>query len=137
MVPNLGLAPGLIIIGVFAPVCEELLFRGVLARSLETRFRRPAAIAISALAFALAHESPYRLFAPLLIGAIAAYVTLRSRSVVPAIVLHALNNTILVLHSHVVSGTFTRWTLAHLDALIAPAVALVLAGVAISRVGEG
>lgn len=38
-----------------APVCEELLFRGLLLRSLRRRVSPAAAVGISALVFALAH----------------------------------------------------------------------------------
>jgi uncharacterized protein len=41
--------------GLIAPVCEELLFRGVLLRALRRRFSPVVAVALSALVFALAH----------------------------------------------------------------------------------
>jgi len=41
--------------GLVAPVCEELLFRGLLLRALRRRVSPTGAVAISALAFALAH----------------------------------------------------------------------------------
>jgi len=44
-----------IVAGLVAPVCEELLFRGLLLRALRRRVSPTAAVAISALAFALAH----------------------------------------------------------------------------------
>jgi membrane protease YdiL (CAAX protease family) len=46
----LALAAGLV-----APVCEELLFRGLLLRSLARRLPPAPAVAIAALVFALAH----------------------------------------------------------------------------------
>ena len=44
-----------IVAGAVAPVCEELLFRGLLLRSLQRRVSPTAAVVISALVFALAH----------------------------------------------------------------------------------
>jgi uncharacterized protein len=44
-----------LVAAVVAPVCEELLFRGLLLRSLRRRVSPAAAVAISALVFALAH----------------------------------------------------------------------------------
>jgi membrane protease YdiL (CAAX protease family) len=41
--------------GFLAPVFEELMFRGLLLRSLQRRFSPAVAIAVSALTFALAH----------------------------------------------------------------------------------
>jgi membrane protease YdiL (CAAX protease family) len=43
--------------GVIAPVCEELLFRGLLLRALRRRFSPVVAVAVSALVFALAHPA--------------------------------------------------------------------------------
>ena len=43
--------------GLIAPVCEELLFRGLLLRALQRRFSAAAAVVISALVFALAHPA--------------------------------------------------------------------------------
>jgi membrane protease YdiL (CAAX protease family) len=43
--------------GLVAPVCEELLFRGLLLRALRRRFSTVVAVVISALVFALAHPA--------------------------------------------------------------------------------
>jgi membrane protease YdiL (CAAX protease family) len=43
--------------GLIAPVCEELLFRGLLLRALQRRFSPAIAVAVSALVFALAHPA--------------------------------------------------------------------------------
>jgi membrane protease YdiL (CAAX protease family) len=40
-----------------APVCEELLFRGLLLRALQRRFSPVIAVSVSALAFALVHPA--------------------------------------------------------------------------------
>ena len=44
-----------LVAGLVAPVCEELLFRGLLLRALRRRVSPIMAVTISALAFALAH----------------------------------------------------------------------------------
>ena len=44
-----------LVAGLVAPVCEELLFRGLLLRALRRRVSPVAAVTISALVFALAH----------------------------------------------------------------------------------
>jgi membrane protease YdiL (CAAX protease family) len=43
--------------GLIAPVCEELLFRGLLLRALRRRYSPVVAVAVSALVFALAHPA--------------------------------------------------------------------------------
>lgn len=62
-----------VVAGLIAPVCEELLFRGLLLRALRRRFSPMVAVAIQALAFAIAHP----LLSP----------TLGDLAVVPALVL--------------------------------------------------
>src|SRR4051794_2572320 len=44
-----------LVAGIIAPMCEELLFRGLLLRALRRRVSPAGAVAISALVFALAH----------------------------------------------------------------------------------
>jgi hypothetical protein len=52
---GLHLALIALVAGLVAPVCEELLFRGLLLRALRRRFSPVAAVAVSALVFAVAH----------------------------------------------------------------------------------
>ena len=54
---GLKLAILVLVAGLLAPVCEELLFRGLLLRSLQRRFSAVVAVAVSALVFALAHPA--------------------------------------------------------------------------------
>ena len=54
---GLHLALLAIFAGLIAPVCEELLFRGLLLRALRRRFSPVLAVTISALVFALAHPA--------------------------------------------------------------------------------
>lgn len=75
---------------------EELLFRYIPLRLLLSHSKR-GALLISAILFALGHVSlfqiPYALFAGLILG----FVTLLSGSVLPAMILHFVNNTVSVL----------------------------------------
>ena len=52
---GLRLALLVLFAGLIAPVCEELLFRGLLLRALRRRFSPVVAVVVSALVFALAH----------------------------------------------------------------------------------
>jgi uncharacterized protein len=54
---GLKLALLVVVAGLLAPICEELLFRGLLLRSLQRRFSTVTAVAGSALVFALAHPA--------------------------------------------------------------------------------
>jgi membrane protease YdiL (CAAX protease family) len=83
----------LITVGFFAPVGEELLFRG-LGFSLLSRFGRWYAILITATSFALAHGL-LRGFLPLFVFGIGMGVLRdRTNSVYPAMLVHSAFNTI-------------------------------------------
>jgi len=84
-----------LVAGLVAPVCEELLFRGLLLRALRRRFSTVAAIAISALVFALAHpalDPSWGTFAivPALfaLGAISGAIAVRRGDLSVSIMLH-------------------------------------------------
>jgi membrane protease YdiL (CAAX protease family) len=77
---------------IVGPLCEELVFRGVLTRSLATAWSRPRALTVAALAFALHHASPYQLVDPFLFGLVVGYLTLQSGSIVPGLIVHAMGN---------------------------------------------
>ncbi len=79
------------------PLGEELVFRGVLARSLVKPLGRVLAIAISAVLFSVYHLSLAQAVPTLVIGLALALVAIESGSIWPGLVLHALNNTIVVV----------------------------------------
>jgi uncharacterized protein len=54
---GLKLAVLVIFAGIVAPVCEELLFRGLLLRALRRRMSPALAVGVQALVFALAHPA--------------------------------------------------------------------------------
>lgn len=90
---------------VFAPIVEELLFRGVLLRALLRKMAPATAVLVSAVIFALVHYlgDPNTLpFLPALtaLGAVLAVVALRSGNLSTSIFIHAgfnLTTTILFL----------------------------------------
>ena len=94
---------GYFAIGLFAPVCEELVFRGAILRSL-LQWSCPAgkgkpgnhwlAIAISAVFFALAHFNPAQMPHALLVGLLLGWMYYRTDSVVPGVVYHWVNNSV-------------------------------------------
>lgn len=79
-------------------VCEELLFRGVLFAEYRS-LGEANAVLITSICFAMLHFSltnfPVYLFAGILLGV----VTAVSRSVIPAVLLHLLSNTLNVFTS--------------------------------------
>lgn len=90
LVERIALAGGVV---VAAPLIEEALFRGLIQRLLEQRVHHWLAIGLTAVAFGALHgvESGLILsFWALPLG----WITWRSGSIRPAVVVHALNNLV-------------------------------------------
>jgi uncharacterized protein len=82
----------------FAPVFEELIFRGLLYGTLRTRLAWPVAAASSALVFALAHGYGVAGFASVFLsGVLWAWIYERTGSLLPCMVAHVVNNASVAL----------------------------------------
>lgn len=87
----------LLVVGaVLAPVVEEFVFRGLLYRAIRSRSGVVAASMITAIAFSLVHFTPLLIGVLFVFGLILAAVVERYKSLYPAIVLHALNNAVVI-----------------------------------------
>jgi membrane protease YdiL (CAAX protease family) len=78
-------------VAVAAPIVEELMYRGAGITLLE-RFGTLAAVVLTALAFGLAHGLVLALPALVLFGLVTAWLRLRTRSVLPPMLVHAAFN---------------------------------------------
>lgn len=93
----------LIAIAVIPPLAEELFFRGYLFRALIERWGGPATVVATAVAFGAFHAfgvsgvTLERLLPSLLMGLVLGMLAWQSGSVWPGVVLHALNNSLLLL----------------------------------------
>jgi len=90
------IAVRLVAIGLVPAVCEELVTRGVLARSFAPLSAR-LAVAVSATAFAALHLAPSRVAPMLAFGAVLAVFAVSTRTIWPAIVAHFTNNAVVLL----------------------------------------
>ena len=83
------------------PVAEELLFRGWLLSALAgerpTRGRLAAAVVVQAALFAVAHILPERMPATFSLGLVAGCLRVATGSLLPAVVLHSVHNTMPLL----------------------------------------
>jgi membrane protease YdiL (CAAX protease family) len=93
-----------IVAALVAPVCEELLFRGLLLRALRRRMSPTAAVIVQALAFALAHPmlSPTLgdfavVPALFLLGAVSGIVATRKGDLSASIMMHIGFNLVTTL----------------------------------------
>lgn len=94
MLLNYKLA-GFLMVCIFAPIFEEVIFRGIILRGmLNAKVTPIAAIVISGLIFGSAHLNPWQFVGAGLLGAIFGYVYYRTKSLALPIILHALNNSL-------------------------------------------
>ncbi len=81
---------------IVTPIVEELYFRGFLFRGLQSHHRLWIAYGASALIFALLHPPLIVMLETFIIGLLLAYLTQETKSVFPAIVIHAINNAVVM-----------------------------------------
>lgn len=82
-----------IIVGViFAPVVEELFFRGFLFQGFRQKHGWTNGMLLSSAIFALAHLDPVAIIPTFILGCLLAYMYHRTNSVWPGVILHVLVN---------------------------------------------
>lgn len=94
---------GYMAIGIFAPMVEEIVFRGAILRILLGLFSRSwhwVAIIFSALIFGAIHLNLAQGLHAFVIGLLLGWMYYRTSSVVPGILLHWINNTVAYLMFH-------------------------------------
>jgi membrane protease YdiL (CAAX protease family) len=99
MVEQASLLPTVLGLGLLPALVEEVVFRGVLARSLAARFDPIIAVVASAAVFAVYHVLPIQMVPTFVLGLWLGILTVRSRSILPAMVTHFINNLIAIVVS--------------------------------------
>ena len=77
---------------IIAPITEELVFRCFVLKNL-SRFNLRFGIIASGVMFGLVHGNPVQFVFASILGIILAYITVKSGSIIPAIILHFTVNT--------------------------------------------
>jgi membrane protease YdiL (CAAX protease family) len=95
----LTLALALLVVGGLAPIGEELFFRGLMLTRLRQVWSAGPAIVVTALAFGVIHGEWVHGVLATGLGLYLGLVTVRSGSVIPAMICHVANNTVSVLLS--------------------------------------
>lgn len=113
LVEQPALASALAMFALVPAVCEELVFRGVLARALGRHLTAPAAVVISSLVFAAYHLSLVQALPTFSLGCLLAVIALRADSIAPTILAHALNNAIAIVLSRHGLPALGAWLDAH------------------------
>lgn len=86
---------GYLILGLLAPLVEEIVFRGAILRALLSWRPNPwIGITISAVLFSVVHMNPAQMPHAFLIGLLLGWMYWRTGSIVPGVVYHWVNNTV-------------------------------------------
>lgn len=120
-------APALVMFALVPAICEEILFRGVLARAISRQLPIVLAAAISGAVFAAYHLSLVQALPTLTLGFVLALIAIRADSSLPAMLAHALNNALAI--------TMSRDELPELAGWLGHHPALALAGCATATAG--
>lgn len=83
-----ALAPG---------ICEELMFRGYLLSAVENKIKPQQAILVVAVVFGIFHMSVVKFLTTALLGYVFAYIAHKSKSIVPGMTMHFMNNALSCL----------------------------------------
>jgi membrane protease YdiL (CAAX protease family) len=94
---GLGVSFNLVALALVPGVCEEILFRGYAQRQFERASGPVGGILLSGILFGLYHLRPSQLLPLAALGLYLAYLTWRTGSLWPAILVHALHNGLAVL----------------------------------------
>jgi uncharacterized protein len=94
---------------VIAAVCEESLFRGFMQLSFEAHGNVTRAVLITALFFAVAHFNPWWMVQILILGVVLGFISWRSGSSFPGMIVHGLNNALALAVGGDTTGSKWGW----------------------------
>jgi sodium transport system permease protein len=106
MTDSPSLAVSVVVFALVPAVCEEFAFRGFILSGFERDHRTRSAILLSALAFGFLHvllSLFQQLFNATLLGIVLGLLAVRSRSILPGIIFHFVNNALAVCQGSIAS----------------------------------
>jgi membrane protease YdiL (CAAX protease family) len=89
--------PALLVIAVLPAVLEEILFRGLILNGCERGAGSVGAVFIVGFLFSLFHGSALQTVYQFICGCVFAFLAVRSRSLLPTIIMHFLNNAFIII----------------------------------------
>ena len=101
--------PTVLMLVVAAPICEELLFRGIILDGLLKNYAPKRAIIWSAFFFGIAHLNPWQFIAALVLGGFMGWVYWRTGSLWATLIIHFIANGSSVLIGSLIAPTPNEW----------------------------
>lgn len=100
-------------VGIIAPIAEEFLFRGIIYNTLKKKISIKWVIVIQAILFGVFHGNIIQGTYATLLGLVFGYVTYKTKSLWPAIIMHMANNLTANIVSFV-AGDYIGGTLLYI-----------------------
>jgi len=116
-------------LAVIPAIWEELIFRGLILQGLQ-KYGAVTAVIVSSLLFSLIHLSPAQTIYQFFFGAICAIVYLRTKNLTYPIILHFVNNFLIVTYTYITRGMADEYITWNATTIIA-AVILLIVGIAV------
>jgi membrane protease YdiL (CAAX protease family) len=133
LVNSMPLVLAFVVFALVPACCEEFLFRGWLLAGLREKLKPVTLCLVVGLIFGLFHVDAYRMLTTGLLGALLTFVCWRSGSIVPAVLIHLINNGVAVLYARyqgavdagAIDPAWSVWNLAWSSLLLACGLTLI------------
>jgi len=112
---------------IFAPVLEELIFRGIVLEGFLKNYSPVKAILLTNVLFGLAHLNPWQFVGAFLMGILISWVYYKTRNLVLPVLMHLLNNLLSFLFLYLSDVSFAEATLR--DFFASPGIYYTLVGI--------
>ncbi len=89
--------PALIVVAVIPAVMEEIMFRGIILNNAEEGLGSVRTVFAVGLCFSLYHGSVEQTLYQFICGCLFAFLAIRSRSITPTVVIHFINNALIIV----------------------------------------
>jgi membrane protease YdiL (CAAX protease family) len=80
------------LVGIIPGFAEEMLFRGIILNGFGKNYSNRKAILTSTLLFGIIHLNPWQFVTAFIIGAVSAWVCIRTKSIILCMYMHIFNN---------------------------------------------
>lgn len=91
----------ILVVGILVPFAEEFLFRGVIQKTFSKNMSIKAAIIIQGILFGIYHGNLIQGLYATFLGILFGYITYKSKSIYPAVIMHMVNNSIASIAHHI------------------------------------
>ena len=97
--------PTILTVVVLAPILEEIICRGIICEGLIKNISPRVGILLSAFIFALMHLNPWQALPAFCVGCFLGWIYWKTRSLLPCIFIHFVNNATSVYMYHLYSNS--------------------------------